>query len=124
MTLPGKLNTITDNLTVATTELTDRATELENMIEDLTELLPNEGGDPVPPNDLNITKVAIENLKTSAANIRAAMQSGFREWNTLAESLRNAATAYNFVDEKAEIALNKVNELIEQADSATPGDGA
>ena len=108
--LENKLGSVTNNLNVVTTELTDRAAELEKMVEYLTNSLPSEGGDPLPPNNLHSTGPAVLTLKNSAANIRLYMGSGFREWDKLAQSLRNVANAYDAVDEKASEALSKVME--------------
>jgi hypothetical protein len=106
--LVNKLGSVTNNLNVVTSELTDRAAELQKMVEYLTKSLPSEGGDPLPPNDLNSTGAAILTLKNSAKNIRLYMGSGFREWEKLAESLGNVAKTYNAVDEKANEALSKI----------------
>lgn len=106
MAFTDKLNT----LTVVTTELTERADELETMVDVLNNNLPEQFMDPGPPNELDASKHAVLSLAYSAANLRMRMQTAIREWTNLAQSLRLVATAYETIDEKAEEALSKVME--------------
>lgn len=87
-------------LHVETEELLARAAELEDPIADR----PSE--DPAPPCHLAMTRAAAQQLSLSADNIRLYLTVAEREWRRLAESLRNAAKAYDEVDEGAAEAIN------------------
>lgn len=76
-------------------ELLARAAELEVAIAGV----PTEA--PLPPCSLAMTKAAAQQLSMSADNMRLYLSVSEREWNRLAESLRNAAKAYEDADTDA-----------------------
>src|SRR5271156_288487 len=80
-------------------ELMTRADELEAPI-----LVPADN--PQAPCALPIVAAAAEQLARSAEDIRRCLETGKRERGRLAEGLRNAAKAYEEVDEGAEGAIN------------------
>jgi hypothetical protein len=94
MTQPQMLN-------VETEELLARANELEASIP------PPPSDNPQAPCDLKMAVLAAQQLAKSADNMRTYLQVGVvREWRKLAESLRDAAKAYEDIDENTAAALN------------------
>jgi len=93
MTQPQSLN-------VEYRELMARADELEAPIEGMPEL------DPQPPSALPMVIRAAQQLGYSAENLRFYLRAGEEVRKELAESLRNAAKAYDEVDEEAAQVVN------------------
>lgn len=93
MTQPSTLNVEKD-------ELIARAAELEQSIPGLP------SANPGAPCSLSMVLKAAQQLALSADNMRLYLGVGERERMRLAESLRNAAKAYQDADEAAEDALN------------------
>ena len=89
-----------ETLSVEYVELMARADELEAAI-------PGRPSDnPGPPCTLAMIVRAAEQIELSADNMRLYLDVAFnREWPRLAESLRNAAKAYEVVDEDAAAAI-------------------
>lgn len=87
--------TATQTLNVEYDELMSRADELEVQIQGL----PAEN--PKAPSSLAHATGAAQQLALSSADMRYYMGKAHQEWRILAESLRNAAKAYEEVDEAA-----------------------
>ncbi|MCV7408305.1 hypothetical protein AWC05_04615 [Mycobacterium florentinum] len=93
MTQPQALN-------VEYAELIARANEIEEL------LPPIPSANPVAPCGLSMASDAVTQLGLSADSIRLYLKGCEREWKTLAKTLRNAAKAYEEVDEGAADAMN------------------
>lgn len=104
MTEPQTLNVEYD-------ELMGRADELEAPIPGL----PYDS--PVPPSNLAHATGAAAQLAFSGDDMRRYIAAGQREWSKLAESLRNAAKAYEEVDETAAQSIDN-----DMSMSAAPAD--
>lgn len=93
MTQPRTLN-------VEYAELIGRAHEIEEL------LPPIPSANPQAPCALSMASDAVTQLGLSADSIRLYLKGCEREWKTLAKSLRNAAKAYEEIDEGAADAIN------------------
>lgn len=91
---------MTQPLNVEYDELIARAEELEEP----PPAVPTDN--PAGPCALSFVGDAAEQLKMSADAMRLYLAAGEREWRRLAQSLRNAAKAYEEVDEAAEESLD------------------
>ncbi|OCB22703.1 hypothetical protein A5674_25330 [Mycobacterium malmoense] len=91
---------MTQTLNVEYDELMQRAAELEEP------LPPPPAGDPQPTSALPIAIGAATQLAMSATTIREYLGYCEREYKRLAKSLRNAAKAYEEVDEEAAQSIN------------------
>ncbi|CQD03003.1 putative alanine and glycine rich protein [Mycobacterium lentiflavum] len=100
-------------LSVEYEELMARADELEAPIPGL----PTEN--PQAPCVLPMVITAADQLALSADNMRIYLEAGEREWEALAESLRNAAKAYEEVDTGAAAALDSGDESVSGAATGT-----
>ena len=102
-------------LNVEYEQLIARAAELE-------EAMPTIPADnPRGTCDLPMTRNAADQLRLSADNMRLYLKTAEREWNRLAESLRNAAKAYEEVDEDAADAMGGGGDSGGDTGSATAG---
>lgn len=81
-------------------ELMSRAAELEAPI------LGQPADDPLPPCTLDFVISAFKVVKLSGDTLRLYLDAGQRELNTLAQSLRNAAKAYEQTDQNAADAID------------------
>lgn len=100
-------------LSVEYEELMARADELEVPIPGL----PTEN--PQAPCVLPMVITAAAQLALSADNMRIYLETGEREWDALAESLRNAAKAYEEVDTGAAAAVDNGDASVSAATTST-----
>lgn len=90
-------------------ELSSRAGELESPLE----LPPTDP--PAPPCNLAMVINATQQLEFSAESIRTFVVAGTKQWSALSHSLRNAALAYQQVDEDAAQAVNAGSDSVSPA---------
>lgn len=91
---------MTQTLNVEYEELMARADEIEQP------LPPIPSTNPAGPCELSFVKDAATQLALNADSIRLYLKACEREWRNLAKSLRNAAKAYEEVDEQSADAMN------------------
>jgi hypothetical protein len=94
---------MTQTLNVEYDELMARANEIEQPLPAPPTVNPN------APCTLSFVNDAATQLALSADSVRLYLKACEREWKTLAQSLRNAAKAYENVDEEAAVAINNVS---------------
>ncbi|MBW0012703.1 MAG: hypothetical protein JO059_06000, partial [Mycobacterium sp.] len=104
---------MTQTLNVEYQELIARAAEIE------APLPPLPVGNPQAPCNLTFVRDAAVQIAINADRLRLYIRACEREWKTLAKSLRNAAKAYEEVDEGAADDIDAVS-----MDGGTSGSGA
>ncbi|MGF2943964.1 PPE domain-containing protein [Mycobacterium sp. Lab-001] len=110
----------TPKMQVEGQELLDRAEEVEAPIP----YLPSESDNPVPPCELPMAKKAAQTLARNADTMRLFLAMGTTRLQTLAESLRAAARAYEEVDLEAAAAMSGRGRFVSGAALGRPDDGA
>jgi len=110
----------TPKMQVEGQELLDRAEELEAP----KPYLPSEADNPVPPCELAMATKAAQTLARNADTMRLFLTTGTKRLQTLAESLRVAARAYEEVDLEAAAAMNSRGRFVSSAALGRPDDGA
>src|ERR1700761_8060123 len=94
---------MTQTLNVEYEELMARAAEIERALPAIP------ASNPQGPCPLSFVGDAATQLAMSADSMRLYLKACEREWRTLAKSLRNAAKAYEEVDEGSANSMNAVN---------------